>query len=71
MKIILEPLKEAGNKGVKMGNSEGEIRQVHPFLCCYVADYPEQCLVLCTKSGTCPKCRQKAESLQNATKETP
>jgi len=70
MKIILEPLKEAGRKGVKMRNSEGEIRQIHPFLCCYVADYPEQCLVTCAKSGTCPKCRQKADNLQSIMKES-
>ena len=66
MKIILQPLKEAGRKGIKIKNSKGEIRQVHPFLCCYVADYPEQCLVTCTKYGTCPKCRQQAKNLEEA-----
>ncbi len=69
MKTILEPLKKAGKMGVKMKNSKGEILQVHPFLCCYVADYPEQCLVLCTKYGTCPKCRQKAGNLQSVMKD--
>jgi hypothetical protein len=68
MKIILEPLKEAGEKGIKIRNSQGEIRQVHPFLCYYVADYPEQCLVSCTKYSTCPKCRQKAENLESVLK---
>jgi hypothetical protein len=68
MKIILEPLKAAGEKGVRMKNGSGEVRQVHPFLCCHVADYPEQCFVTCTKSGTCPKCRQKADNLQDYTR---
>jgi hypothetical protein len=57
MKHILAPLVEAGKKGVEIANSLGEIRQVHPILSCYVADYPEQCLVACCKYGTCPKCQ--------------
>jgi len=70
MRIILNPLKEAGQKSVKIRNSKGEMQQIHPFLCCYVADYPEQCLVSCSKSGTCPKCRQTADNLQSLTKES-
>ncbi|KIK58439.1 hypothetical protein GYMLUDRAFT_171120, partial [Collybiopsis luxurians FD-317 M1] len=29
-----------------------------------VADYPEQCLVSCTKYGMCPKCQCKANELE-------
>ena len=54
MWIILEPLKEAGHKGVEMACGDGYVRRVHPILACYIADYPEQCLVTCTKYGTCP-----------------
>ncbi|KAF8814829.1 hypothetical protein BYT27DRAFT_7007339, partial [Phlegmacium glaucopus] len=56
MRVILEPLKTAGQQGVDMVDGLGNVRQVHPILTCYVADYPEQCLVTCTKSTTCPKC---------------
>ncbi|KAG0692946.1 hypothetical protein DFH29DRAFT_985620 [Suillus ampliporus] len=50
MRIVLEPLIEAGKKGM-------EVWIVYPILACYVADYPEQCLVTCAKYGTCPKCQ--------------
>ena len=70
MRVILEPLKEAGKKGVNMRSSNGDIRQVHPILACYVADYPEQCLVTCSKYGTCCKCQQDADHLQESEPET-
>ena len=57
MRIVLEPLLAAGINGVEMTSSDGAVRNVHPILTCYVADYPEQCLVACTKYGTCPKCK--------------
>ncbi|KAE9394162.1 hypothetical protein BT96DRAFT_958870 [Gymnopus androsaceus JB14] len=39
---------------------------VHPILACYVADYPEQCMVTCSRYGTCPKCRATADELSNS-----
>ncbi|TFK59487.1 hypothetical protein BDN72DRAFT_780643, partial [Pluteus cervinus] len=63
MRIILEPLKTAGKEGVEMASSNGDIRLVFPILAAYVADYPEQCLVTCSKYGTCPKCRCPAKEL--------
>ena len=65
MRIVLEPLINAGTNGVEMTSSDGGVRQVHPILTCYVADYPEQCLVACTKYGTCVKCQASAKDLQN------
>jgi hypothetical protein len=67
MRIVLEPLVEAGTNGVEMTSSDGAVRRVHPILTCYVADYPEQCLVTCAKYGTCVKCKIPADELENPT----
>lgn len=65
MRMVLSPLIEAGKHGVNMSAGNGSIYRVHPILSCYAADYPEQCLVTCSKSGTCPKCRTTADNLQD------
>ncbi|KAG0693086.1 hypothetical protein DFH29DRAFT_776618, partial [Suillus ampliporus] len=59
--IILDPLKEAGKEAIEVVGGDGLVRMVFPILACYIANYPEQCLVTCTKYGTCPKCRARAE----------
>ena len=65
MCIVLQPLLDAGTNGVEMISSDGAVQHVHPILTCYVADYPEQCLVACTKYGTCPKCRASSKMLED------
>jgi hypothetical protein len=63
LRIIMEPLKDAGREGMEVVGGDGSMRMVFPVLSCYVADYPEQCLVTCTKYGTCPKCKARAKDL--------
>ncbi|KAJ3766346.1 hypothetical protein FB446DRAFT_653959, partial [Lentinula raphanica] len=57
MRIVFSPLIEAGRNGVELSSGDGAIRRVHPILASYVGDFPEQCLVTCSKYGTCPKCQ--------------
>jgi hypothetical protein len=71
MRLVLEPLIEAGKNGMEMVSSDGSVRDVFPYLACYVADYPEQCLVTCSKYGTSPKCQARADELQDAQASTP
>lgn len=71
MAIVLDPLKKAGKDGVEMVSGDGAVRWVYPLLATYVADYPEQCLVTCSKYGTCPKCRQSSEDLEVPTPGSP
>ena len=54
-----------------MACGDGYVQCVHPILACYVADYLEQCLVTCTKYGTCPKCHSEAKNLGSQTPEAP
>ncbi|KAF8988515.1 hypothetical protein BDZ89DRAFT_1097722 [Hymenopellis radicata] len=55
MRHVLEPLSDAGKDGIKMTSGDGAVRMVHPVLACYVTDYPEQCMVTCSKYGTSPE----------------
>ena len=67
MRLVLDPLVDAGIEGMEVVGGDGHICKVHLILACYVADYPEQCLVTCSKSGTCQKCLQKEGSLGERT----
>ncbi|KAH7098536.1 hypothetical protein BKA62DRAFT_810670 [Auriculariales sp. MPI-PUGE-AT-0066] len=56
-KIICKPLFGPAKSGEVMIDSEGVVRTYHPVLAAYAADYPEQCLITCTRYGqACPVC---------------
>ncbi|KAI0055548.1 hypothetical protein BV25DRAFT_1815428 [Artomyces pyxidatus] len=63
MRRILEPIRKAGEDGVKMEGGDGVIRRCHPIFAVFVGDYPEQALVACVKYGVCPKCVVTHEDL--------
>ena len=56
LSAILEPLRVAALQGFEMTCGDGNIRNVYPILSAYVADFPEQCLIGCTRQSSCPRC---------------
>lgn len=52
---IVEALQEAGRTGIVMVCADGSVRRVYPVVAAYVADHPEQCLVVNVKENMCPR----------------
>ncbi|KAG1883313.1 hypothetical protein F4604DRAFT_1575913, partial [Suillus subluteus] len=50
--------------GIELTSGDGVVRLGFPVVAAYVADYPEQALVTCTRySQTCPKCSVSKDEL--------
>ncbi|KAG9118781.1 hypothetical protein FRC07_006530, partial [Ceratobasidium sp. 392] len=61
MKIIFEPLEEAGRTGVEMWCADAYLRRVYPMLAVFVGDWPEQCDMACVVRSGCPKCLKRKQ----------
>jgi hypothetical protein len=55
-----------GHNGEDMMCPDGLIREMWPILAAYMADYPEQCKVTCTKQLRCPKCTAPRRNMGDA-----
>lgn len=66
MREIVKPLIKAGKDGIHLTGGDGAIRHCHPILAIYSADYPEQCLVACSRNGAvCPVCGADEDEFGN------
>ncbi|KAG9098441.1 hypothetical protein FRC06_006385 [Ceratobasidium sp. 370] len=56
MERLLAPLVDASKTGVEAVCADGGVRRIYPALAAYIADFPKQCKVACTKCTHCPLC---------------
>ncbi|KAG8709952.1 hypothetical protein FRC08_017839 [Ceratobasidium sp. 394] len=56
LESILEPLKVLSRTGTEVLCADGGVRRVFPILAAYIADYPEQATIACTRESRCPIC---------------
>ncbi|KAG2047051.1 hypothetical protein BDR06DRAFT_898131 [Suillus hirtellus] len=53
---VLEPLVSVGENGVKVTCPDLQVRQMHPIVAAYIANFLEQCLMACCIENRCLKC---------------
>ena len=68
MRRVLSPIESYGETGIAMATGNGIWYRCHPILATFIGDYPEQSLVACTPSGTCPKCMVPQDEIGNNTR---
>jgi hypothetical protein len=71
LEYILQPLVEAGSKGVLMIDSSGNKQLCFPRLAAYIADLPEQCLINLTVPNVNPSTQARHHDLGDRTKHPP
>ncbi|KAG8723820.1 hypothetical protein FRC09_001647 [Ceratobasidium sp. 395] len=66
MKNVLQPLQDAINTGgIKVRCADGGVWRIYPRLAAYIADFPEQCKVACTRTTHCPLCTVRPDKRGN------
>ncbi|KAG8795568.1 hypothetical protein FRC12_012665 [Ceratobasidium sp. 428] len=71
MEMLLAPIKQASEEGVEMWCPDGRLRRIFPRIAAYLADWPEQCLMACTKQSSCPICTTKRQGRGDLTQTAP
>ncbi|KAG9079935.1 hypothetical protein FRC06_007295 [Ceratobasidium sp. 370] len=56
MERLLAPLVNASKTGMEAVCADGGVRRIYPALATYIANFPEQCKVACTKRTHCHLC---------------
>ena len=60
---IFQPLEDTGIQGILMCDGLGIWQWIHPILDVFIGDYPEQVLIMATKTTYCPKGNISSDSL--------
>jgi hypothetical protein len=64
---ILAPLEIAGRDGIELKCADGFTRLAFPRIACWIADYPEMCLLTMVKQKWCPRCECPPDELGTLT----
>ena len=67
LKVIFQPLEQAGLHGLPMASGDGILRRGHPLYAAHACDYMEQIAVVGCKMGDCPQCDQPFNKLGELT----